>query len=209
MRGGKNFVDITGKKFGRLSVIGVHSKTKFGVLWECICECGNKRTNVGYRLRNGIVLSCGCLQKEIASKKFKKHGHSLTGATQSKEYKTWLDMRARCEKPTKKHYKNYGGRGISVCERWGKFENFLSDMGMKPSPFHTLDRINSDGNYEPSNCRWATRKEQNRNTRTNHMITYNGKTKSMAEWAELLQMNYNKLRSRIQRGWDIEKAFNA
>jgi len=115
-------------------------------------------------------------------------------------------MRGRCFNPDNAAWANYGGRGITVCERWREFENFLEDMGECPSGF-TLDRYpNNDGNYEPGNCRWATYRQQNRNRRDNRIITHNGQQKCLAEWAELLNLNYEMLKSRLNRGWPIERA---
>lgn len=119
--------------------------------------------------------------------------------------KTWGDMKGRCLNPAHRNYADYGGRGISICERWLTYENFLADMGERP-PGRSLDRLNNDGNYEPSNCRWATPKEQARNTRSNRLITYKGETKCMAQWADDLGLPKHTLEQRVAKGWDIEKA---
>jgi hypothetical protein len=207
MRGGHNFVDITGYRYSFLTVIKIHKKEKYGVYWLCRCDCGQCKTILGQHLKSKKTQSCGCHRKKSASENNFIHGHSLTGKTQTKEYKSWLDMKARCANKKNRFYPNYGGRGIMVCDRWlNSFENFLSDMGKKPNESYTLDRMNNNGNYEPSNCRWATRKEQNRNTRSNKMLTKNGTTKSMAEWSEILGINYSTIRARKRRGFSDEQA---
>jgi hypothetical protein len=175
--------DLRGKKFGRWLVI---EKSKDG--WFCECDCGTKKTVKTWALTSGRSKSCGCLHKEIIRDigyKNATHGCDRVGKA-TPEYITWGSMISRCTNPRKKDYPNYLGRGIEVCERWHSFENFLADMGYKPSPEHTLDRIDNNGNYEPSNCRWATRKEQNRNSRWNRYLIFDGISKCIAEWAEIL-----------------------
>lgn len=156
----KKHYDMMGKKFGKLTVIklvGLKS-TDNHLLWECICECGVVKNVRGQYLRAGQK-SCGCLVAEMASKTHKTHGMRFT-----KIWSTWHSMIQRCSKEYDTQHRDYGGRGISVCERWLKFENFYADMGDIPEGM-TLDRKNNDGNYEKKNCRWATRKEQCRNRR--------------------------------------------
>jgi len=114
-------------------------------------------------------------------------------------------MKSRCNNPNNVSFDNYGGRGISVCGRWDKYQNFISDMGNRPTLKHTLDRIDNDGNYEPSNCRWATRKEQQRNRRTNHIIEFNGESKNITDWSNDLGIKLTTLIGRLDRGWSIEK----
>lgn len=207
MRGGHNFVDIAGRKFNLLTAISISEKRKYGVYWLCQCDCGNQKVILGQHLKSGGTKSCGCHNKRVASANNLKHGHSLTGKTQTIEYKSWLDMKARCTNPNSKYYYNYGGRGITICDRWlNSFEAFLEDMGMKPTKKHTLERTNNEGDYNKYNCIWATRKVQNRNTRANHYIEYGGRKLSMAEWAETIGINYGTLRSRINRGWSTERA---
>lgn len=125
----------------------------------------------------------------------------------SRTYQAWADMKSRCSNPRQPKFAYYGGRGITVCERWLKFENFLADMGEAPEGL-TLDRINNDGNYEPSNCRWATRFEQSNNTRLTSRITFNGATLSRSEWARRLGISSDTLAHRLKRGWPLEKALH-
>lgn len=156
------FIDLTNKIFGRLTVMEYHSKSKYGyVLWNCQCECGNTKIVSSGHLINNQTISCGCWPKERCSKLNLTHGEAL----KTKEYNSWMCMKARCANKNNARYKYYGGRGITVCGRWiNSFENFLADMGRAPSSKHTLDRYpNKNGNYEPGNVRWATPKEQAQN----------------------------------------------
>jgi len=135
------------------------------------------------------------------------HGHG--GKNKSKTYKSWDHMIQRCKNKNTANYHNYGGRGITVCERWLKFENFLEDMGEKPSPNHQIDRVNNDGNYCPENCKWSTKGEQIRNTRRNRIETYLGATKCRADWAKEYNIPRGVLRGRLDDlGWSLEKALN-
>ena len=196
-------------RFGRLTVIKeaeiyINQSGRRIRMFECLCDCGNTCTVGGWDLTKGSrsTKSCGCLHKETIKKQFTTHGMSKTNS-----YAIWAYMKDRCSNHKTPNYKNYGGRGIHVCKRWGKFENFYADMGERPGRM-TIERIDNNENYSPSNCRWATRKEQARNTRTNHRISYKGKTKCIAEWAEDLGLNYKALWSRIQRHPNnIEAAF--
>lgn len=161
-------VDMIGKRFQRWTVLRedgyTEGKNKRYYRYLCICDCGTILSVIGRNLRKGITESCGCFQKERAAAAQEKHGHSpRTGATRT--YYSWTAMIGRCSRPNNCGYKWYGARGIRVCDRWlNSFENFLEDMGERPKG-KSLDRINNDGNYEPSNCRWATQKEQIRNQR--------------------------------------------
>ena len=159
------YVDLKGKRFGRLEVqervtpIGV-----FPVKWLVVCDCGGSNIVATQNMTNGTTKSCGCLRKEITSEKFKTHGKHG-----SPTWRSWSSMKSRCTNPNVTQYDLYGGRGIKICDRWDKFENFLEDMGERPED-KSLDRIDVNGDYEPKNCRWATKKEQAQNKRQVRMI---------------------------------------
>lgn len=158
----KQLIDLTGKRFGRLTVSGRNTENDMrnGAMWDCICDCGVSKTISSNALRRGATISCGCYKRENTSIVKRKHG--LHGVD---EYEVWINMLGRCRNKHKKEFKNYGGRGIKVCERWSEFNNFIKDMGKRPSKFHSLDRIDVNGDYDPQNCRWSTKTEQARNKR--------------------------------------------
>jgi hypothetical protein len=197
-----------GMKFGRLTVLGhpVQRGTKRFV--RCACECGNETDAQVYAMVDGRVVSCGCYREAAIGERSTTHGDARRGAV-SPEYESWQGMKKRCESTDSPSYKHYGGRGIKVCERWQSFENFLADMGRKPSPAHSIDRYpNNDGNYEPGNCRWATDVEQTNNRRVTPFVTYDGRTQTIKQWADELGFKYWSLRNRlVNLGWPVEKAF--
>jgi len=158
-----HFIDITGQKFRKLTALHVDGHHKNGqIMWLCQCDCGQKISVLGNNLRAGRTRSCGCLQLNWVRNGKPASRHNGTGTP---EFRAWSMMRDRCRKGHS-NSKYHGDRGIAVCERWNKFENFLADMGPRPSPKHSLDRYpNNDGHYEPGNCRWATKSEQSRNRR--------------------------------------------
>lgn len=198
--------DIIGKKFGRLTIIKRIYNDKRGYSrWLCKCGCGKERIVFGHNLKNGNTKSCGCLQREISQKMGFgniKHGHSQNNRT----YRTWQHMKERCVNPHNKDYKDYGGRGITVCERWMKFENFLEDMGEHPSFGYSLDRIKNKLGYYKENCRWVTPKQQARNRHNNLYITHNGKTQLLIEWSEKTEIPASIIIWRLKHGWSTKKA---
>jgi hypothetical protein len=196
---------MLGKRFGRLLVLRMNGTLLHrSVAWVCKCDCGKETIAIGSSLRTGDKKSCGCLLEE----KIHQGMGRTHGMTRSPTYRSWESMWGRCTRPNDPVYDKYGGRGISVCERWSKFEEFLSDMGTRPEGL-SLDRIDNSGNYEPGNCRWATPKQQSNNTRWNRTIKYNGRTYTARELSDLLGLSYNKLRRRIFReGWSISRAIS-
>lgn len=198
-----NFKDITGKKFGRLTVIEFSHRRKDKIHYKCICDCGTEVKTRGASLKDGSTQSCGCLNKERTKKENTTHG--LSGTT---EYCIYQGAIQRCYNKNNPQYIDYGGRGITVCDEWlHSFETFLKDMGNRPSKKHSIDRINNEGNYELGNCRWATSTEQAKNRRSNIMITYKGETLCMMDWSEKLDIKYITLHQRFKNGWSTEKAF--
>lgn len=200
-----NFIDLTGGKFGHLTVIGIEGGVP--LRWICKCDCGNTSLVRTGRLTGGETKSCGCLIAQFNRDTKTTHG-AFTGGKPTRAYTIWQMMKQRCLNPKAFAFEKYGGRGIKVDPGWMDFAEFLKDMGNPPSQKHTLDRYpDRNGNYEPGNCRWATDKEQNRNSRNNVMLSLHGETKCLSEWIELLGLNSHMVRGRIRFGWDVEKAF--
>lgn len=204
------FIDLTGQKFGRWTVIKPVGKDKWGhVLWSCSCSCRKEKVVDGNSLKRGLTKSCGCLSRD----NHLKHGHS-TRSKVSNTHRVWSHMKERCTNPNNKQYKDYGGRGIAICDRWlpenNGFVNFLRDMGEIPKG-KFLDRIDNNllnGGYSPKNCKLSTRKERMRNTQRNINITFKEKTQCLQMWAEELKIDYMILWHRLYRlNWSIEKTF--
>ena len=193
-------IDMIGQKYDRLTVLSKINTNHNGHIYECLCDCGNIKSIEGKSIRSGLTKSCGCIRSQYTSNKNKTHDKTKTGA-----YKSWKAMKTRCTNSNTPYYKNYGERGISIYERWLNFENFYEDMGDRPEG-KTLERIDNSKGYCKENCKWATIKEQNRNTRQVKLLTYQGETLCMREWAEKLSIPYPTLQDRIRRGWDIERA---
>lgn len=197
---------LIGKRFGRLVVMYKTNQRKNGfIVLQCMCDCGNihhVRSSALTRKDGKSTKSCGCIQKETAGRHI-KHGRSG-----SPEYASYTQMRRRCLNPNHKDYPRYGGRGITICDRWlDSFENFYADMGKRPSLKFSLDRKNNDLGYSPSNTKWSTPYEQQNNRSSNHKIPYNGRTQNICQWADELNIKRRTLRSRIsQLNWSIEKA---
>lgn len=200
------FIDLTGKRFGRLIVIQQAERSKTSqIQWLCKCDCGNNRiyTTSSLNLR---TKSCGCLHAEHI-----KHPpqHKTHGLYKSPEHGVWLNMLSRCYNKKVACYPRYGGRGISVCRQWRQFSSFYSDMGPRPSSKHTLERKDNAGNYEPDNCKWATLHEQSVNRRSTVFIEYHGKTLCLKDWAKILGIGHKTLHFRIRvKHWDIDRAFS-
>lgn len=195
-------VDLTGKKFGRLTVIRETDQRKSGsVVWECKCDCGNTVFVSQNHLSRGATVSCGCYNAE----KDKTHGMSHTHL-----HTVWACMKDRCLNPNHPQFKDYGGRGIKICDEWldsSAFIEWAKENGYREDERGkcTLDRIDVNGNYEPSNCRWVSMKEQCRNRRNNVIIEYNGEKHCLSEWAEILKVPYSRLQSRRRRGWSTRE----
>lgn len=189
-----NAVDLIGQKFGRLFVIQRSENRNRRATWLCICECGNKTVVRSDSLRCHYTESCGCLQRGINTERCTTHGES-----ESLTYRTWKAMKQRCENPKNERHKYYGGRGITICERWNKFENFLEDMGKKPSPKHSIERMDVNGNYEPDNCKWATVETQSKNRRDSIKVTIEGETKVLKDWSRRYGIPYSTLRYKYEK----------
>jgi hypothetical protein len=202
-KGPRSAIASIGVRYGLLVVTDVfrsHQRTYA----NCICDCGKQATVLLYSIRKLATRSCGCLH---AIGNNLRHGDNRKGRTTA-EYRIWRSMRQRCNNRENAAFPRYGGRGITVCERWSIFDNFLADMGRRPSSDHSLDRINNDGNYEPGNVRWATALQQSLNTRRNRLITFNGETRTLSEWTACLGFHGWTLGQRIRKcGWSIERAF--
>lgn len=188
-----------GERFGRWVVIGTVGKRAL-----CQCDCGTVKDRDYPSLRYGRSMSCGCIRMENI--RLRTAESSAMRRAHRREWETWCRITGRCKNPNVAGWHNYGGRGIQVCARWAaSFEDFFADMGPRPDGC-SIDRIDVDGNYEPTNCRWATGKQQSNNKRTNHVLTYQGRTLSVAEWASAIGLTYSTLLSRLQRGWTTERA---
>lgn len=190
---------LVGQRFGRLTVVA-RAPTRIGrALWICVCECGKKHEAVSHALTSGHTKSCGCWNED-RKKQAVVHGHARRGALLTPTYRTWQAMMTRCYNPNAKSWKDYGGRGVKVCDSWHYFENFLACMGERPAGM-TLERNDSDGDYTPSNCRWATRAEQSRNTRRSMWVQFGGARMTQAEFAERVGLKQSTVSHRLRRGW--------
>lgn len=190
-----------GTRFSRLIVIGPAERKNGLPQSLCLCDCGNYRTALNKLLKRGDTKSCGCIVQEGTRL---RHGHSRGGGTAT--YRSWEAIKKRCNRPSDPDYKNYGGRGIKVCQAWANsFEQFLMDVGECP-PGMTIERINNEGDYCPGNVRWATRTEQGRNKRSNVIVTVLGKTGCVSEIAEHFGVNYQLFRTRLANGWNPDEA---
>ena len=197
--------DLAGLRFTNLTAIVRVEGCRKGK-WICRCDCGVEKKVADWFLIHGKTRSCGCLVVSTNRRLRLRHGHASNG--HSPEYQAWNHARNRCYNPNDPRYPMYGGRGITMCERWlDSFDNFLSDMGVKPDSKLTLDRKDNDGNYDPQNCRWATRKAQASNTTRNHLLTVEGKTKTISEWSAESGLKTGTIWARVCRhNWDHKKA---
>ena len=200
--------DLTGRRFGILTVLRYAGRDRGRALyWVCRCECGRERPIRGRHLLTASIASCGCVSRAIAAAKATIHGRSKTP-----EYGVWRAMKQRCFNPKDRMFSSYGGRGITVCERWkgpDGFVNFLDDMGERPSAAHSLDRIDNDGPYSPENCRWATDSEQQSNRRNCRKLTHDGVTLTIAEWSRRTGIPDAVLRQRIRKlKWPTARALS-
>lgn len=198
-------MNLTGRRFGRLVAFdyerrgaGAHTV----IWWRLRCDCGNETLVRAHSLRAGHTTSCGCIAKESARALLTVHGNC-----HRPEWHCWIGMRRRCNDPRASSYPRYGGRGIRVCERWASFDEFVKDVGPRPSPEHTLDRIDPDGDYTRGNVVWADRKAQARHKRNSFIVEIDGCKRPLIEVCETLGKNYNRVRVRIRKyGWSVERA---
>lgn len=195
-------IDMSGRTFGQLTVVVQDGLDEHGqAMWLCRCACGNERRIAGGKLRRREHVSCGCGRRGPHPAR-RIHG-AASGGEITPEYRAWSNMIDRCERPENKSFKDYGGRGIRVCDRWRRsFSAFLEDVGPRPAPGYSIDRMNNHGGYEPGNCHWATREHQARNKRTNIRITINSRTMTMAEWARENGLKLPTVSQRIKAGWN-------
>lgn len=185
-----------GVKFGLLTVVERAGSDRFGrTQWKCQCDCGRDAVVALFRMKSGHTKSCGCY----------KPGNVTHGKSRTPTYNSWLAMKQRCDYKGHAEYHRYGGRGITVCDRWKSFENFIADMGERPAGM-SIDRIDVDGNYEPGNCRWATTGEQMRNRRSTINVTRDGVTKCISDWCKDLGLDVDRVYGRIRRGISPQEA---
>ncbi len=190
---------LPGERFGRLIVTAIDGKSR-----KCLCDCGAESIVLTCNLVSGNTQSCGCLRKEVEIVASVTHG-ATSGKKWSPTYVVWHGMVQRCFNPKNPRRSDYGGRGITMCDEWRKsFDAFLADMGERPDGC-SIDQINNDGSYQKDNCAWVSGALQNRNRRSNRSLTFNGKTQTMAEWAEETSIPYFTLHTRLRRGWTVER----
>lgn len=204
-------VDLTGKRFGGLTVSGFHGVTggrSRHYKWSCLCDCGATHVVDASHLKTGHVRSCGCKRNELFSLAKSTHG-ATRGDKPTVEYTTWQSMIARCSNPKSKGFARYGGAGVTVCDRWAtSFAAFIADMGPRPTG-HSIDRIDNAKGYEPSNCRWATTTEQVRNRALTFMVDWVGRTLPLAAACEEAELPYHSVWQRINRlGWTVSRSLS-
>jgi hypothetical protein len=205
---GRKPIDLSNQTFGELSPIKAVGKTKHGsIIWKCKCNaCGKfARVSAG-DLRSGHTTSCGCTKASRIANARTTHGDSPRTKPRAPEYYIWHQLRQRCTNPQNSSYKYYGQRGIEVHPRWLKYENFLADMGRRPSPLHSIERRNNNGGYSPTNCKWGTKSEQVANKRNNRKLTLGDDTFTLSEWARISGLKRTTLSRRLDAGWDVHLA---
>ena len=197
---------LPGMRYGRLTVVAEAARQGRRRTVHCKCDCGGSKTALADNLQSGYTQSCGCFQREQLREALVQH--DMTG---NLEYSSWAAMIGRCENLKIRQYPRYGGRGIQVCQRWrSSFAAFYADMGPRPTPKHTLGRIDNDGHYEPANCRWETQQQQANNRRTSCFITHGGERRTVAEWMRALGIGRTALRTHIAKGtWPTAKGGEA
>lgn len=206
-------IDLTGRRFGKLVVLERSGSRSNNACWLCQCDCGNRKVVCGVELRRGEAKSCGCLQKETVRAVMTTHGHNKN-KKRERLYGVWSGMLTRTRNPKSDNYKYYGGRGISVCEQWRDYEVFREwalRTGYDEAAKHgdcTLDRIDCNGDYCPENCRWVSHKEQVNNQRSNKMITYNGESHNLRQWADILNINYSTFKKYIHKQMSMDEIIN-
>lgn len=201
-------IDLAGQKFERVQVVSRApnmSETDTNARWNCKCDCGKEFIAYGQDIRRGKTKSCGCLTRKTMGDRSRRF-NTRHGMSQTRAFRIWGGMLNRCTNSNDPKYRYYGGRGIKVCERWLKFENFLSDMGFPPDDL-SLDRIDTDGDYRKENCRWATKQEQAINRRSSVMLTHNGITMTATDWARALGLSASTMYGRVAMNWPPEKMF--
>lgn len=194
--------DLTGRTFSRLTVLDLAPSRNSKTYWICKCECGAETIVRSDGLVGGMTQSCGCLGRDRRRQANTKHGGG-----NCPEWKAWQAAKQRCYNPNNKRFHHYGGRGIKMCDRWlNSYPNFIADMGPRPSPNHSIDRINNDGNYDPQNCQWRTTTEQNNNFSANRRITFQGVKRNLTQWEKKLNFPRELIASRLKLGWTVEEA---
>lgn len=203
-------IDLTGRRFGRLTVVGISTRPdsgkQRGIRWLCKCDCGNEHIVISKNLTSGHVKSCGCLHDDLSAMRITKMNYKH-GKSKTRLYKIWTDMKKRCNNSNHWAFGDYGGRGIKYAEEWNEFEPFENwSLENGYAEALTLDRIDNNSNYSPNNCRWVDRKVQANNRRNNVRYEYRGETHTLPELSELYGVSIYVLRGRIYRGWDIARA---
>ena len=205
------FLDLTGGKYGRLVILSrakdyIQPNGKKRIMWNCMCDCGSTITAFGDNIKKGVTTSCGCYRKECTSKRISVHND-----TNTRLYGVWCTMKSRCYNRAVKHYHRYGGRGIVVCDEWKNSFKSFKDWSINNgySEGLSIDRIDNNGDYSPTNCRWVSFKIQANNRKSNKLLTYKGETHNLTEWAKIININPKTLFSRLYSGWSIERMLDS